>query len=923
MRPLKLTMSAFGPYAGKTVLDFEQLGEQGLYLITGDTGAGKTTLFDAITFALYGEPSGGNRKVSMLRSKYAADDTPTEVTLTFSYAGKVYTVKRNPEYERAKKSGTGFTTEKANAELTWPDGRVVHKRNDVDRDILEIMGVDRDQFSQIAMIAQGDFLRLLLAKTEERQEIFRKIFKTNLYQVFQERLKDASGALSRDRDAAKRSVDQYIGGILCGEDDVLAPDLQKAKDGAMLTEDVLALLQTLIQQDSSANQVLEEDLHALDAQLEAVTASLSKAEELAKRKAELAQAVARREEKTAALGTLAALLEAEKARVPETEELLRKATALELELPRYDELEAICLQHQQFSNQIKTDTADLETHLQKQSALSDEIAALTEEQQTLASAAAEKERLLRQKETLEHLQQQTNLLLDRLSVLNASRELLASAQDAYRAASNAAEEKQAAAAALRKSFWDEQAGIMAEDLREGLPCPVCGSTTHPHKAVKSLEAPCEADVEAAEKAAANAQKKAMEESQKASRIKGSVTAEEAAIEQAHPGLLGAKPLDAIITDTASALEDTTEQLKANKKQIAAADARILRKHQIDQELPEKTQSLAALSDTINSLREGLSSAIATLQATEDQRTALRQKLPYESKAKAVQEQKSLQKRAAELQQALAAAERKHADCEKELVSLEASIKQLRSILSDAPALDLSRLQQEKEQQLSRKKALADRQKALQIRLHTNQSALENIRKKSDELTALEQKWTWMKALSNTANGNLPGREKIMLETYIQMTYFDRILARANTHLMKMSSGKYDLKRRAAANDRRAQTGLELDVIDHYNGSERSVRTLSGGESFIASLSLALGLSEEIQASAGGIRLDTMFVDEGFGSLDEETLQQAMKALHLLSEGNRLVGIISHVSELRRQIDKQVIVTKEKSGGSSVRIQGNL
>ena len=181
MRPIRLTMSAFGPYAGRQVIEFDRLGQQGLYLITGDTGAGKTTIFDAITFALYGEASGDTREPSMFRSKYAAPETPTEVELVFTYGGKTYTVKRNPEYDRPKSRGTGFTTQKAEAELTYPDGRVVTKQRDVDNAIREIMGIDRDQFLQIAMIAQGDFLKLLLASTEDRQKIFRQIFKTKRY----------------------------------------------------------------------------------------------------------------------------------------------------------------------------------------------------------------------------------------------------------------------------------------------------------------------------------------------------------------------------------------------------------------------------------------------------------------------------------------------------------------------------------------------------------------------------------------------------------------------------------------------------------------------------------------------------------------------------------------------------------------------
>ena len=230
------------------------------------------------------------------------------------------------------------------------------------------------------------------------------------------------------------------------------------------------------------------------------------------------------------------------------------------------------------------------------------------------------------------------------------------------------------------------------------------------------------------------------------------------------------------------------------------------------------------------------------------------------------------------------------------------------------------MQENKKQELTEQKSsLTQRQKALHTRISVNSASRDNILSKSQALQALEEQWTWMKALSATANGTIPGKEKIMLETYIQTTYFDRIVARANVRLMKMTGGQYDLKRRRTAQNNQSQSGLELDVLDHYNGTERSVSTLSGGESFMASLALALGLSDEVQMSTG-IRLDTLFVDEGFGSLDPNSLDQAYRALTDLTEGNRLVGIISHVGELKEKIDRQILVTKDKSGGSRAELR---
>ena len=217
MRPIKLTMSAFGPYAGKTVLELDKLGASGLYLITGDTGAGKTTIFDAIAFALYGQPSGDNRETGMFRSQYADAATPTFAELVFAYRGETYTVRRNPEYDRLKTRGEGTTTEKADAELVYPDGRVITKVKEVDRAIAEIMGIDRNQFSQIAMIAQGDFLKLLLASTDERKKIFQKLFNTQSFSRLQKSLKTAADELGGACKAAEDSIRQYVGGLSAAE----------------------------------------------------------------------------------------------------------------------------------------------------------------------------------------------------------------------------------------------------------------------------------------------------------------------------------------------------------------------------------------------------------------------------------------------------------------------------------------------------------------------------------------------------------------------------------------------------------------------------------------------------------------------------------------------------------------------------------
>ena len=333
MRPIKLVMSAFGPYAGRTEVDFEKLGTNGLYLITGDTGAGKTTIFDAIAYALYGEASGDLRDSSMLRSKYAELDTPTEVELTFAYDGKVYTVKRNPEYERKAKKGDGVTVQKAEAELHYPDGRVVTKIRDVNTAIVDIMGVDRNQFSQIAMIAQGDFRKLLVADTKERQEIFRKIFKTDYYRILQDKIKSEYSAVKNEYEVAQNSVKQYISGIQCDENDVLNIEATKARNGEMIVEDVVDLITKILENDKKSESVTAEKISVIEKSLEEVTAVLAKAEEYSKAQSELEKSEKTYAELTVSFEEIKKTLESEKTKKPEQEKLSKQITVIEAEIP--------------------------------------------------------------------------------------------------------------------------------------------------------------------------------------------------------------------------------------------------------------------------------------------------------------------------------------------------------------------------------------------------------------------------------------------------------------------------------------------------------------------------------------------------------------------------------------------------------------
>ena len=338
MRPLKLTVSAFGPYAAEAVIDLQKLGQQGLYLITGDTGAGKTTIFDAITYALYGQPSGENRDPSMFRSKYAQPEIPTRVELVFSYGGNVYTIRRNPKYERPSKRGSGVTTQKAEAELQMPDGRLITREKEVNDAVVNIIGLNYTQFAQIAMIAQGDFLKLLLADTKSRQEIFREIFKTRYYMVLQEKLKNEAIQLQRQCETARVSVQQYIQGILCREDSPFIETLEQAKGGELPFQDTVELIETLIEQDKQLYEKYHQQWIELDEQVKLAVSRLAKAEELEKTQQKRKQARENRQALLLQSETIQQNLKAQQEKIPQQEALAKELAALDAELPRYQEL---------------------------------------------------------------------------------------------------------------------------------------------------------------------------------------------------------------------------------------------------------------------------------------------------------------------------------------------------------------------------------------------------------------------------------------------------------------------------------------------------------------------------------------------------------------------------------------------------------
>lgn len=855
----------------------------------------------------------------MLRSKYADASTPTEVELKFSYYGKEYIVKRNPEYERANKRGSGTTKQIAKAEFIYPDGKVVTNIKDVDHAIKAVIGIDRNQFCQIAMIAQGDFLKLLLAPTKERMEIFRHIFKTELFSSLQDRLKRESGSLSDECTAIKQSIAQYIGGIVCDEDSVTSIEVEKAKKGDLTTEDTVALLERLISEDEDAEAKLEQEKADIQKELDALKVLIVKAKDIANAKRDLEKNEQDYERLAESKPALSEVYAAERVREPQITTNTEAAAKIQATLSEYNELAKKQKTYSENAAFIESTTKRIEKSEDNIARLADEIKALTEEDKELQTASEEKIRLETDRKSL-------NEHSDRLVILKANIASLETVRKDYSAMLQTYGEKDELASLAEiafkkanKTYLDAQAEILADTLVGGMPCPVCGSTEHPMIAVKPENAPTKEELDNLQQKLDEAHKEANSEREKAGSLKGALGEKENAVADDIRHLLG----DVSITDAVAAISEKTVMLTAEIQEIdakiAGKEKKIKRKAEINRQLPERTKELETAKEDASDLREDCNRKSVENKAIEERIAELKEKLAFESKKAAEKKIEELTEENEQIRNAIDAAQKKLSECENAMVSLKAAREEILKRLDDAVDIDLEQEAARQSSIDSKLKEIEKEEKAVHSRISANRKSLENIKMKSGDLIAVEHKYSWVKALSNTANGNISGKEKIMLETYIQMNYFDRIIARANSRLMIMTDGQYDLVRRKEALTKQGQSGLDLDVIDHYNGSQRSVKSLSGGESFKASLALALGLADEIQSSAGGIKLDTMFVDEGFGSLDEDSLSQAMKALTSLADNNRLVGIISHVGELKQKIDKQIIVTKDKSGGSKAEI----
>ena len=927
MKPLKLTMSAFGSYAEKNVIDFTGQ-QQGIFLITGDTGAGKTTIFDAITYALYNQTSGGERNGNMMRSQYAQPETETYVELEFLYRGQTYRVRRNPDYKITKTLKNGKIREQKvphSVELTLPDGTVFpEKKNATDAKIIEILGLTADQFSQIVMIAQGDFLKLLYTKSDERKMIFSKLFRTDIYWKIQENLRRKSMEMDERIQENDRAFEQEKSRIMplpeseeipldelverlrerlkdaLKEQNLRRANVEELNKKITKYEEINKLFVSLEkirqtgrelearQAESKERRQQIENARKADKVLVAEQQNLRQqqaVEQSAQAIAKMGETLADDQEMFETLKTQ--LQEAEAKQKREAADIQKKMLALEQSFPSYEALQNARSEEQQAKKVWEDLGKTSEESFHKKEA---GIAALKEQQK-------------RQEQIVE----QTKKNWEQTSL----------------SASESAKHYEH----MYEAFLKEQAGILAENLSAGCPCPVCGSTVHPDPAKLSDHAVTELEVEQAKKTRAVVEEKrdlayAAFEAEKTEKQKlaQAVEKEEADFVLAQTI---AKQQRKEAEQNYASLQKTAEQIREKlvypslaeaKKQYAAMQKAL---EAAEQEIAKKRQKVSELAEAMNTLKG------QKLAEEENQKTAKKLAVKTEKEyAKLLEKSGFISEETYHLailpERSRSKLEREEKEYESQCLRQQSEQKLLEKQVSGKTYTDTTELN---EQLKAEKQALKEAEKTY-MELHTayenDRSVLQNCAVYLEKGKKLESEDQVIKSLSKTANGRLSGSAKIDFETYIQRQYFKQIIHEANKRLLTMSNHQFILKLKEEANTgRKTNEGLDFSVYSLVTDSERDVKTLSGGESFLAALAMALGLSDIVERSAGAIHPDMMFIDEGFGSLDAQSRQQAIEVLAELAGDSRMVGIISHVTELKEQIDRKLVVNRTDNGSRAV------
>lgn len=927
MKPLKLTMSAFGSYAGKNVIDFTGQ-QQGIFLITGDTGAGKTTIFDAITYALYNQTSGGERNGNMMRSQYAQPETETYVELEFLYRGQTYRVRRNPDYKITKTLKNGKIREQKvphSVELTMPDGTVFpEKKNATDAKIIEILGLTADQFSQIVMIAQGDFLKLLYTKSDERKMIFSKLFRTDIYWKIQENLRRKSMEMDERIQENDRAFEQEKSRI------ILLPESEELPLDELVERLRERLKDALKEQNLRRANV--EELNKKITKYEEINKLFVSLEKIRQNGKELE---ARQVESKERRQQIENALKADKVLVAEQQNLRQQQT-VEQSVQAIAKMEETLTNNQEMFETLKTQLQEVEAEQKREAAdIQKKMLALEQSfpsYEALQNARSEEQQAKKVWEDLgkaseESFHKKKAGIAALKEQQKRQEQVVEQTKKNWEQTSLSASESAKHYEHMYEAFLKEQAGILAENLSAGCPCPVCGSTVHPDPAKLPDHAVTELEVEQAKKTRAAAEEKrdlayAAFEAEKTEKQKlaQAVEKEEADFVLAQTI---AKQQRKEAEQNYVSLQKIAEQIREKlvypslaeaKKQYAAMQKAL---EAAEQEIERKRQKVSELAEAMNTLKG------QKLAEEENQKTAKKLAVKTEKEyAKLLEKSGFVSEETYHLailpERSRSKLEREEKEYESQCLRQQSEQKLLEKQVSGKTYTDTTELN---EQLKAEKQALKETEKTY-MELHTayenDRSVLQNCAVYLEKGKKLESEDQVIKSLSKTANGRLSGSAKIDFETYIQRQYFKQIIHEANKRLLTMSNHQFILKLKEEANTgRKTNEGLDLSVYSLVTDSERDVKTLSGGESFLAALAMALGLSDIVERSAGAIHPDMMFIDEGFGSLDAQSRQQAIEVLAELAGDSRMVGIISHVTELKEQIDRKLVVSRTDKGSRAV------
>ena len=866
MKPVELRISGWGPYKELQTIDFTRMEERGLFLITGATGAGKTTIFDAIMYALYGCMSGEVREKGSVRSDFAKPDTPTFVELSMTHKGESYHIYRNPEYLRPRKrkgaDGKELTKEKEKAILTLPDGSSVEGSSEVTRKIEELLCLDYRQFKQISMIAQGEFTKLLTASSQEKTKIFRQIFDTGLYERIAQLLKERSNAIYKEVSGYRHKMDEDV--------ELYHPLEESAEVFATLVQgeayDYEAVLAFLKEEKKRIGKE-EKEVLAQYQKLEERTLVLNGKLVEAQKAAELQKSLERETERKQ-------LLDHRKEEMQQKEILLWKADRA----GEIRQQELLCEESAKQIDKIKQQVRHLqeETGLREQQILT--LQKLPEYQADFEAACELNEKLSEQERESKHNIELCKQLEAQLKQLQEVYLKLEQEELLARPTYEATEHR----------YRHNLAGILASELEENRPCPVCGSLHHPAPAAVTEEHLTREKVDQAKKTWLQKQEKTMHQH-------GETMAARGKAEQAKEK--GGELLKAI-----GQMQEQMDQLPAEIKVLLSKYTRKSFEGELNRLLQLRVER-AEKQEQIGNLQEELQKGLELFREREEERDILLTKYGFASRE---EYQGCLLSK-----EQIEAGKRELQDYEKNCRANEELLQHLKEQVQELVLADPVKLKEELKEALEEKRAVQQMLSKKQESRNLTERTYISLKTKLAGLKETMERYTLVKGLDDLANGN--NKKRLVFEQYVLISCFEEILYAANLRLQTMSAGRYELRRVRGIVDARSKDNLEMEVLDYYTGKYRSVKTLSGGESFKVSLSLALGMSDVIQAQSGGIRVETMFIDEGFGTLDGESLDQACLVLQGLTESNRLIGLISHVPELSEKIPDQIRIHKTNTG----------